>query len=275
MKAPLTSEAAGANPETFFPLAARGYALEIAVEAGVSEVEGIGNSGHWLEADKVFAGWRVDDRNPVLLAISNREPLLRAFDPKLVAVAHAAKYVIELMSRERDGIWKLHRFFRAGRDQFVGQFVMIRCCQVHSPLIARRIRELIIRMEADRQRHGSFGVILDRKLHLENAATQPVLHLERMRERELRHQVGMLPEFQAAHDRRFPLVCRQRGNLPIPRVRQQSVNWRSVGISPEIAQRRVQNVLLAVSVEGILIQAVGPRRQERNARERWLGLELL
>ena len=95
-----------------------------------------------------------------------------------------------------------------------------------------------------------------------------------MREGKLRHQLRVAPEFQAAGHARGTFAGFELRHFPVRRKQQQAVDRLLILIAPQIAQIGVQQVLLAVGIKRILIQAVGPRREKRHAAERRLGFQL-
>ncbi len=88
---------------------------------------------------------------------------------------------------------------------------------VNFPLIARRVGQLKVRMVAYAHRHGLAGLIFQQGFHFERAAGQPVRHLDRVRKRKLRHEIGVTPEFQAAGDPRRFSVSLELGHRPVGR----------------------------------------------------------
>src|ERR1035441_411965 len=67
-------EPCGSNPEALFPLAAWGDALQIFVDSGVRQAEGVGNRRHRLEADELASRRRVHHRYRELRPVADSDP---------------------------------------------------------------------------------------------------------------------------------------------------------------------------------------------------------
>src|SRR5215472_9609311 len=105
-------------------------------------------------------------------------------------------------------------------------------------------------------------------MYFENAVVQAVRYLNRVRKWKLSHPVRMAVEIQPAGQPRGGPVCLELGNLPSRGLREKSMNG---DCSTDVSQGHVEGVLLTVGIERLLIETVGPRSKEWDARETWMG----
>src|ERR1035437_3356598 len=107
------SEPRGRNPKALSPLTAGGNALQLLVNSGVRQVEGVGNRRHRLKTDEVARRGRKHHRYRVLWPVCDRDPLFLTLHPELSAPVRAAdqvaEHVVKLHAAEGKRVGKLHR----------------------------------------------------------------------------------------------------------------------------------------------------------------------
>jgi hypothetical protein len=116
-------------------------------------------------------------------------------------------------------------------------------------------------MEPDRHRHRRRAEVVDLDGDVEHTVAQPMRHLDGVRERKLRHPVGLPQHVEPAGYPRRPLVGLRLDHLP-DRPAQETVDGM---VAAHVAETHVQRVALAVGVERLLVETIGPRRQKRDA----------
>ena len=114
-------------------------------------------------------------------------------------------------------------------------------------------------MIPQRYRHRLGGLVAQRGLDFQHAIFEPIRHLHRVGERELRHQVRIFPEFQAAGDARRLCIRLELHHLPARGEGQQAMNRLLVAVAADVAEIRIQQIFPAVHPIGILVEAIGPR----------------
>lgn len=127
-------------------------------------------------------------------------------------------------------------------------------------------------MKADRHRHRFRAHVEHLRPHFQDAIAQRVGHVDRVGERPLLHPRRLAEELEAAGHPGRARVCRRFDDLPPIRVLEKAVNRNR---PTHVSQLAVECVFPAVRVERGLIEAIGERRQERNAGKASLLLELL
>ena len=134
-------------------------------------------------------------------------------------------------------------------------------------MITGGIIELKVGVIADGKRHRLGAGVLDPGSDFEGPATETISHLNGVSEGELRHPIGVAREIEAAGYRSAFGVGRHGGHFPFGREKQQTVDRLAVRVGSVVAQIGVESVLLPVAMEGVLIEPVGPRREEGIAAE--------
>jgi hypothetical protein len=130
------------------------------------------------------------------------------------------------------------------------------------PRVARRVGQLKVRVEPDRDRHRFRAHIDDGRLDFEHAVVQAMRDLDRVRERPLFHPHRLLVGIEAARDpRRFSVRLRLE-HLPLIGAAHETMNR---NIACDVAELHVEGVPLAVGVERLFVEAVRPRREQRDA----------
>jgi len=127
------------------------------------------------------------------------------------------------------------------------------------PLIAVDALDAETRMEPEHNRHGIGAEIGDNEARFQLAFRELVRHLVLLRERPLRHQVGVLPELEPAGDVGRLFVRLYLGHLPKRRRGYETVN----GTGP----RTLPSVILKVYFLPLAQKSSSPNRLAQGARK--------
>ena len=195
------SKARRPDLESAAPFATRRHTLQFIPQAIVREVEAVGHSGHGLKADEALAGRRISHGHRILRPVTHGDLLILALHPKVRvpvgAANQASESIVQLVPGEWIRVGQIHGPLLASGRHLGVQHLVFAHGQVGVPFIARRVIQLEIGMESDGHGHGVRAQVLQQRFHAEFAVVQLVGHLDGVRERELRHQLRMLPELQA------------------------------------------------------------------------------
>ena len=140
------------------------------------------------------------------------------------------------------------------------------------PFVARRVGQLEVGVEPDRYRHRFLRQVLDPGPHFEDAALQPIGHVDGVGERKLLHPHRLAVELEAARHPRRRVVRLHFDDLPLVGRAEEAVNRDGAA---DVAERHVERVAAAVGVERLLVEPVRPRAHERNAIEPGLLAEVV
>ena len=137
--------------------------------------------------------------------------------------------------------------------------------QGEHPVLARAIG-MEIRMKPNVDRHWRASQVVNLSRIPEPAVLQTVGHLNGVSERELRHQVRILVEIEVAgHKGSFGIGRPALHHTPPFFEHQQPMDRVLNLVAQEIADRIVQEVLLALEIVILLADAISIGREKRDA----------
>jgi hypothetical protein len=122
-------------------------------------------------------------------------------------------------------------------------------------------------------RHSFGAIVGDAGFHLEVSIPQDVGHLDRVREGKLHQQLLLFAEVEAADRTRFATIRFHGDDFPLG-VAQHAVDRQLVAVEVHVPESQIELAVLAVGVEPVFIDAVGPGGQEGNAAESRLRRKL-
>src|SRR5271163_4973142 len=107
---------------------------------------------------------------------------------------------IQSVSLEGKRVRQIERLELPRRDQAIIGDDRLACRKLDDPLISRYIRNAVIRMKSEHDRHRLRAQIGDGHLDLQHTIGESVRHFIFVGEWPLSHQFGMLPELELAGD---------------------------------------------------------------------------